>query len=333
MGGAALRATCGDRSRDRSASRNITVSTAPVPFPWNGISHPMKWDADYRRLASRLDDERGFESQEHLERVLEALRINGAIPGYQPLPPSASEADLAEVLPERMRMEFLVDGLDERNLTVAPGEGSGEGGARRLDLAFDDPWVGRFEVLLLLPPGAGPFPAVVTHPGHFEAAADHVALHYGADFPAAGIALAVVTPRVNDSFPLEDSVSRALLLAGTTFMAVRIYDLLLVRKYLRCRADVDPERIGLLGHSGGATVGNVAVRMDDGWKAYVGDNTGDYLNWDHKSGTVLDETAPALHPLFPLINNFELSPTPILMLEYGYGETSDEMVGFFLSKL
>ena len=56
-------------------------------------------------------------------------------------------------------------------------------------------------------------------------------------------------------------------------MAVRIYEVLLLHKLLRCRPDIDTERLGLIGHSGGSAVGNLAIRVaPEIFDAYVSDN-------------------------------------------------------------
>jgi hypothetical protein len=115
-------------------------------------------------------------------------------------------------------------------------------------------------------------------------------------------------------------------------MSIRLYELWLIRKLLRCRNDIDPQRIGLLGHSGGAVVANMAIRIDSEWEAYVADLTGDYLNWDEQRGTVMDETAPRAHPYESYVNDFTTSPVPMVMLPYEYGDGS-KMVAFLKEHL
>jgi cephalosporin-C deacetylase-like acetyl esterase len=52
----------------------------------------------------------------------------------------------------------------------------------------------------------------------------------------------------------HDAAGRPLILLGTTFAQYRVWDAVRALDYLVSRSEVDPERIGCLGHSGGATM-------------------------------------------------------------------------------
>lgn len=52
----------------------------------------------------------------------------------------------------------------------------------------------------------------------------------------------------------ENDLSIELLKNGLTLMGIRVYETLLMEKYLQHLAVVDSRRIGLLGHSGGNSV-------------------------------------------------------------------------------
>jgi cephalosporin-C deacetylase-like acetyl esterase len=52
----------------------------------------------------------------------------------------------------------------------------------------------------------------------------------------------------------HDAAGRPLILLGATFAQYRVWDAVRALDYLVSRSEVDPERIGCLGHSGGATV-------------------------------------------------------------------------------
>jgi hypothetical protein len=300
-------------------------------FPWEHEDAATKYGDDYMRFIDIAADHARPVTRETMEALLDGMKagdrtdeVNWDLPRPEDLNPRVRTG---------LNLDFMLDGLDARRLVVRPGPGASAWDGRQIQWALQDPYVGTMEVLLLLPPGEGPWPAVVVHPGHMEHAAFHRDTRFGADFPAANMALAILTPRANDSFPVEDRVSRNLVQNGFSFIALRVYELLLVKKALRCRADIDGSRIGLLGHSGGAVVGNLAVRVDTSWNAYVGDLTGDYLDWDSNSRTAIDELAPHVFPLWELINDFKTAEVPVLMLPYGFGETSDAMLAFYREHL
>jgi hypothetical protein len=317
------------------------VSDTVVGFPWDGITHPMKWDADYQTFLKKIDAARSaggpaptgqtFDTLRSLGTHLTAVRDSTLVPQ---LDEDSADFDrlLSAALLDGISANYLYDGLADRRLDVAPGPGERWTKGRQEVLALDDPWIGRFEVIVLLPEGPGPHPAIVVHPGHFEDARSHRDQRFSEEIVHAGIAMAILTPRANDSHPKENDLSLDLLKRGTSLLSVRLYELWLIRKLMRCRTDIDPKRIGLLGHSGGAVVANMAIRIDSDWGAYVSDLTGDYLNWDAELGTVMDETAPGAHPYWNYVNNFDTAPVPMVMLPYEYGDGA-KMVAFLKEKL
>ncbi|MBM4356187.1 MAG: hypothetical protein FJ109_20745, partial [Deltaproteobacteria bacterium] len=78
---------------------------------------------------------------------------------------------LAQVITETLGTGFLLEGLSERELTVTTIATSEQPDCIEKHLLFEDPWVGVFEGILLLPKGAGPFPAVLALHGHNDTAA------------------------------------------------------------------------------------------------------------------------------------------------------------------
>jgi len=336
-----IRSSCGPNSADKTYEFNLSFSTETVNFPWDGKTHPMVWDEDYRVFLQKIDAARTagkpaptglqFGTAKALASYLTSVRDNPEQTDLDEADPDFDKR-LSAALLDGISANYLYEGLAERRLHVAPGPGELWTKGRHEVLALDDPWIGRFEVIVLLPEGPGPHPAIVVHPGHFEDARSHRDQRYSKAIVDAGIAMAILTPRTNDSHPTENNLSLELLRRGTSFMSIRLYELWLIRKLMRCRSDIDPQRVGLLGHSGGAVVANMAIRIDKEWSAYVADLTGDYLNWDADRGTVMDETVPRAHPYFSYVNNFDTSPVPMVMLPYEYGDGS-KMVKFLSGKL
>ena len=115
----------------------------------------------------------------------------------------------------------------------------------------------------------------------------------------------------------EDLVTRTMLLNGFTMVAIRIYEALLVRKLLHCRPDIDPTRMGLIGHSGGSGTANLVVRIESSYQALVTDRINQYWNW--VDGILQDETALELYPWNSVINDFTtVEDTDVLETWYGY---------------
>lgn len=128
---------------------------------------------------------------------------------------------------------------------------------------------------------------------------------------------------------VEHAVSRELLLDGFTRMGLRVYETFLGLKYLRYLPAVASERIGLIGHSGGSSTGNLTVRLDPGVSAYVSDHTVDYAEWVPFFRVYHCETVPELYPYSLLINDFETGSVPVKTVPYGYTGRMGEIFDFF----
>jgi len=244
---------------------------------------------------------------------------------------------LRDEIVDGSNLRFLLEGLDERELVVQPAglsvgsfvseEGQSFPGTQII-LAMHDPWVGTIQVVLLLPTTPGPHPVVIGHPGHFENAFAFRDNHDGANYPARDHALAMISPRAYDGYTTEDLVTRRALLGGFSMMAVRIYEVLLLHKLLRCRPDIDADRLGLIGHSGGSGVGNLVIRVaPEIFDAYVSDNLNSYFNW--VDGALQDETDPDIYPWSQVINDFSTSSVPVLEVPYSFENEYQDIADFF----
>lgn len=237
-------------------------------------------------------------------------------------PAGVAAGDLFEAVGAALNMDFLLDGLDERLLTVTVVQDAGT--ERRL--LFTDPWVGTFQVRLLLPEGDPPWAGVLALHGHGQVSADVLDDLSGRAFPPRGYALATLDFRAMGADADEDEVVRALLVEGFTLEALRIYESLLVLKVLRWLPEVDGARLAVVGHSGGSMAWNLAIRRDPPIAAYVSDLTGDYC--DVWKGFWLDDTVPDLYPWHAAIGRLETAEVPVLRVEYGYPGEIDEILAF-----
>lgn len=141
-------------------------------------------------------------------------------------------------------------------------------------LILDDPSVGRFSMLLLRPwpPMPGPSPALLALHGH-GLGPEEMRDEFGAlDLVREGYVVALplfpsLTAEADDELiPADD-----LLVAGRTLMGARVAK---VRRGLRLLAalpEVDPDRIGVYGHSAGGILTLFAGLVDDAPRALLTD--------------------------------------------------------------
>ncbi|MDP8257285.1 MAG: hypothetical protein P9M14_16185 [Candidatus Alcyoniella australis] len=237
--------------------------------------------------------------------------------------------ELQHELCTRLNIEFLLDNFDSRPLTVTTTRVERYADYELRSLLFEDEFVGEFNGFLLLPNDACNVPAVVVSPGHAGSSKAWIDVYFGNYLPQNGYALLALSMRcmAAPNVPAEYDVTRALTLDGFTFIGLQVYEQLLGLKYLRflgCRdVAVDGNRLGLIGHSGGSTVGNLLIRAaPEAVKVYISDFKSEYINsgesWN--LGKVPHDFAPGAWQLHYLINNFDTATMPVLELPYGYAE-------------
>lgn len=115
---------------------------------------------------------------------------------------------------------------------------------------------------------------------------------------------------------VEHNVALRLLAEGFALMGLRVYESLLGPKFLRHWPGIAPERIGLIGHSGGSSTSNLTVRQGTGFRAYVSDRAVDCAEWIPLLRMYHCETVPALYPYAALINNLSTCTVPALKVPY-----------------
>lgn len=329
---------------------NDPYDDASTAMPGDGISTGLvvrkdlraKWrcadvccNQDYLALPDR--------APEHAAPISEAelhVQLNECIASdVQVLTSPMPTEHLDQALTEAMNLGFLLDGIDQRTLTVTTIAIDRENTFERRELLFTDPYVGTFQGILLLPPGDGPFPAVVALHGHLDSAEVFQDQYNGRAFPGRGMAILMLTSRATDTALCEHTATRRLLLNGFTLVSLRVYETALALRYLRHRSDIDGVRIGLIGQSGGSVASNLTIRvLPDAFRAYVSDANGSYVNgtWGESGSELLDETAPALFGYHVLVNDFSSAGIPVLSAPYAYASGPDGIVrilDFFESHL
>ncbi|MCP4661331.1 MAG: alpha/beta fold hydrolase [bacterium] len=140
------------------------------------------------------------------------------------------------------------------------------GEARVVDLTYASPHGGRVTAYLVLPPGDGPFAAVLfLHPGQGDRST----------FVAEAVALAargVVSLSIDAPFrrPGETRSGGFFNPENSRAMTIQtVVDLRRAVELLRSRPEVDPERIAYVGHSLGATFGGVLAGLEARLAGYV----------------------------------------------------------------
>lgn len=281
--------------------------------------------AGYRDYAKRAGKGSTAVSASRLQRLGDELyNLKPMAPADAPPPDQ-----LRPILAEQAGLTELLAGLDERRLGVAVLQDEPWPGGRKLLLRFDDPWVGRFTALLLLPDGPGPHPAVIAHPGHGEDAAWTLDNRFGAAFPAAGVALVVLEARVHAGDEFGSEVTRELLLRGRPLVGLRAYEILLLDRYLRSRADIDAARVGLVGHSGGSLVVNLAMWLQPRFAALATDLFSGYWSVDDE-GKFIDESAVGLVLYQDILADFSPLGRPVLKARYAYPDGGEgQILPFF----
>src|SRR5262249_28068863 len=134
------------------------------------------------------------------------------------------------------------------------------------DLSFASPKGGRVTSYLIVPPGRGPFAAILY-------------VHWGqgnrTEFLSEAVAMAkykVISLLIDGPFARLDADPDANLLHPEKEREQWIKGVVEMRRaidVLLARNDVDPKRIGYVGHSYGATFGGVLAGVEKRIKAYV----------------------------------------------------------------
>jgi dienelactone hydrolase len=189
-------------------------------------------------------------------RILAGLLLAGTL--------TAATA-LASPLPPRLSALYAYD-AKKRPLDVRQvGKQARSEGVTVHDLTFASPKRGRVPAYLVLPPGKGPFPAVVMEPG--SGGNRDFVVEDLVDLAKRGVAgMAVTPPQARPDGPLPFQC--VAIKDGATFVHY-VVDVRRAIDVLATRSEIDPARIAYSGFSLGSQVGAVLSAVDDRVRAVV----------------------------------------------------------------
>jgi dienelactone hydrolase len=197
------------------------------------------------------------------------------------------------------------------------------------ELIINDKFIGKLHVLLLKPKESNQSKAaILALHGHLL---NPKAFLFSEKLANAGYIVAIPKFRAMLCDKTEENTSKKLLLNGFTLMGLRVYESMLVVKYLQSLEGV--KNIGAIAHSGGSSTLNLIVRIPNFLKAIVYDYNVNYLNFC-SFNRIHCETIPQLYKYHPAINNPETLTIPNLKAAYEYSDISfEEIKSFFDNNL
>lgn len=250
----------------RSVPRVAALSLVAALFAFGQVDNSSR-----RRLEEALN---AIANQQLARRAAAVARIGT---------PAEADRRKADV---RSKILNLIGGLPARNGVPASKQFGtlAEDGFRIEKLAYESlPGFWVTANLYVPDSGSGPFPAVLLAPGH-EATGKQSQYSFGGNFARSGImALAIDPLGQGERLQYYDQQKRASIIGGSTgehgeanipamligedVARYFVHDGMRAIDYLTSRKDVDAERIGALGCSGGGTATAYLAALDDRVKA------------------------------------------------------------------
>lgn len=191
-------------------------------------------------------------------------------------------------------------------------------------LILRDPYVGDIPALLLLPPGEESVPGVVALPGHGEDPMFFRDRRMGHFFPEQGLGLLIGGFRAWNR-PVEDhNATVAYLCEGFSLIMARAYEALVALRVLQDHPRTEGRHLGVIGHSGGATAGNLLAWLNvNPARAHVTDIQSEHLTSDNR-GLIDCETHPFLNQHWESLVWFPGAPRAVLQVGYGLGGSRED---------
>ncbi len=245
--------------------------------------------------------------------------------------------DIRTTIIEGLDIDFLIDGLNERELKVTTVMINESKEITEKMLVFTDPYVGKFHVSLLIPKKKQfPLPSIIALHGHI-ASYSNLTFSFAHRYFLAKNGFVVIAPffRAMDGAAPEINISTELAESGLSLMGLRVYETLLVEKYIRSLEIVDNQRIGLMGHSGGSTTVALSAWVSQDFKTLAKDMGVFLLAWgeEFQSEDFHCQDIPRLAYFEPQIANLSSVIHAKKEFNYGYENQQYELLEFFTTSL
>ncbi|MFC1889538.1 alpha/beta hydrolase family protein [Thermodesulfobacteriota bacterium] len=240
--------------------------------------------------------------------------------------------DVRQTIIKALNISFLLDGIEKRDLTTEVISNSEFDGYIRRELLFHDPEVGSYTALLLLPKFSHqPLPTIIGLPGHRSSAAIFPANAICESLLAEGFAVITIDFRAMACDSVENLIALKMLQNGFSLMGMRVYETLLLEKYILSSGIAEPGQIGIMGHSGGSSTANLVVRVSNHASALAWDYSCNYLSMSCFTPMVHCETIPKLARYSKQIFDHRTLNIPCLRFEYNYTgpDAGERAVNFF----
>lgn len=267
--------------------------------------------SDYSEFFHKAKDFSHPISEEELNHRFWEIDQNQVSMIQNPIP----EGEFKTILFQKMNIEFLINGINERPLRVTNVYYEEKEDYTEKHLVFEDPYVGKFFGILLTPKVDEITAVVQALHGHSSDPEDYIKNYFGIEYPKKGMAF--FSSYIRTMYQCggnESELSKSLLLDGFYLLGLEDYESLLGQKYLEF--EFPNANIGLIGHSGGSSIGDVLIRVNQDYKAYVSDFYCDFKGVNN--GYYSHMTNPIMWPYTVLINNFAGASVPVLSVPYEY---------------
>ena len=242
--------------------------------------------------------------------------------------------DIKGTIIQELNIGFLLRGLNRGELRTKTGYIRQYEKYTEKKLLFIDPQVGAFSALLLLPNNKEKsYPAIIGLHGHGDSSEIFRDRYFGKELAREGFVVLLISFRAMSLDSTEDDISKKLYRKGFTLMGLRVYEALLLVKYLKQAEFADGNKLGIMGHSGGATVAYLVSRISPDLRAGVYDWSPPLL--DRVPPGMHCETIPGLAYYNAQINDTATIPFNTREFKYGYPGPNDkrEVINFFKNNL